>query len=211
MARTPTAKWPADSLMMSLRHAGYGDLSGRQFIGVRVVLEGLVASLPFGSAQGLATVAQIADRTGHYSTRWVRRCLGILEEAGIITWQRGGIAYGRPRPSAFRVNKKLLVDMIHGARPVLAVMRARRKALTDARVAGLRFVKSSSGRNRRSVHVELSSTLPPSQGGDPPGEGAGNTAEPPETPLSVEQEQWLDDWFAQRAARRARLAPSRGR
>src|SRR5690606_14889828 len=99
-------------------------------------------------------------------------CLGVLEEAKIISWHRGGVAYGRPTPSAFRINKKVLVAMIHGARPVLAALKARRDAQTKARLAGLWFVKTKKGYNRRSGHAELRASLPSLTGESPPPTGA---------------------------------------
>ena len=210
MAKKPTAHWPTLSLVMSLNNAGWGDLGTTEVRGVRLTLRALAESLPSRSGQGLATVAQVADKS-RYSTRWTSRCLVILEDAGIITWHRGGVAYGRPRPSAFRINKQALVDLINGARPVLAVMLARRRALTEARLAGLWFVKTKKQRNRRSDHVELAPTLPSLQGGDPPPSGVVEADEPPEEPLSPEELAEVNAWRAERAARRARLAPSRGR
>lgn len=210
MARTPTPYWSLDHLLLSLSNAGWGELSGGALQGIRSTLDALRKTLPPKTGQGQATVAQVAYKAG-LSERWVRRCLGVLEEAGVISWQRGGVAYGRPKPSVFRINKKVLVAMIHGARPVLAALRARRKAQTDARLAGLWFVKTKKGYNRRSVHAELQGSLSSLTGEAPPRRAVVEADEPPEEPLSPQAQAELDAWFAQRAAKRARLAPSRGR
>lgn len=210
MARTPTPYWRPDQLLTSLSNAGWGELSGGALQGIRTTLEALRRSLPPRTGQGETTVWQIAQKAG-LSERWVRRCLGVLEEAGVISWHRGGVAYGRPRPSSFRINKKVLVAMINGARPVMDVLRARRKAQTDARLAGLWFVKTKRGQTRRSVHAELSADLPSLAGDSPPPRGGVDDDEPPNEPLSPQEQAWLDDWFAKRALRRERLGRLRRR
>ena len=161
---TLTAHRPTDSLMTSLARAGWGDLTGRQLQGVRSTLRALVDLLPHASGQGEATAAQIADASG-LSERWTRRCLHLLEDAGLITWHRGGVAYGRPQPSAFRVVKTALVALIKGARPVLAVIQARRAEQTAHRLRGLTFLKSRGRQTPRSRHAALSASPHP-QGGD---------------------------------------------
>lgn len=159
---TLTAYRPTDSLMTSLARAGWGDLSGRSMQGIRSTLRGLVDLLPHKSGMGLATAPQIADAAG-LSERWVRRCLGILEDAGVITWTRGGVVDGKPCPSYFRISKTLLVALVHGARPVLAAVEAARARQTAARLGGLRklFVKSKDPRHRTSAHAALSASPPP--------------------------------------------------
>src|SRR5690606_37585366 len=169
-----TAYRPTDSLMTSLARAGWGDLTGRHLQGVRSTLRALVDLLPHGSGQGEATASQIADASG-LSERWTRRCLGILEDAGLISWHRGGVAYGRPQPSAFRIAKRALVDLIRGARPVLAVIQARRAEATAARLRGLTFVKSRGRHKPRSVHAALSASPHPQGGVSPAPKGGDET------------------------------------
>ncbi len=169
---TLTAYRPTDSLMTSLARAGWGDLTGREMQGVRSTLRALVDLLPHRTGQGEATATQIADAAG-LSERWVRRCLHLLEDAGLIRWDRGGVAYGKPQPSAFRIVKTALVAMIHGARPVLEALRARRAEQTAHRLRGLTFLKSRGRRNRRSVHAELSASPHPQGGESPPRQGRG--------------------------------------
>ena len=169
---TLTAYRPTDSLMTSLARAGWGDLTGRQLQGVRSTLRALVDLLPHGSGTGEATAAQISDASG-LSERWTRRCLHLLEDAGLITWQRGGVAYGRPQPSAFRIVKTALVALIKGARPVLEVLQARRAEQTAHRLRGISFLKSRGRRKPRSVHAALSADPHPQGGDTPPPRGAG--------------------------------------
>ena len=167
---TLTAYRPTDSLMTSLARAGWGDLTGRQLQGVRSTLRALVDLLPHRAGQGEATAAQIADASG-LSERWTRRCLHLLEDAGLIRWDRGGVAYGRPQPSAFRIVKTALVALIKGARPVLAVIQARRAEQTAHRLRGITFLKSRGRQTRRSVHAALSADPHPQGGGTSPPRG----------------------------------------
>lgn len=158
---TMTAHAPLPSLVTSLARAGWGDLAGREWQGVRTVLRALVDSLPYRAGQGDVTEPQIAQRAG-LSLRWTRRCLHMLEDLGVIVgWRRGGAVLGRPIPSWLRVSKRALLDLIHAARPAREVADAKRRALTLARIAGLRYVRH----NRRSAHAALSTGLP-----TPPGE-----------------------------------------
>lgn len=159
-AATLTAYRPTDSLMTSLSRAGWGDLSGRHMQGIRSTLRALVDLLPHRSGQGLATAPQIADAAG-LSERWVRRCLGLLEDAEVITWTRGGVIDGKPAPSYFRISKRVLVALIGGARPMLAAVQRARATKTAARLAGLRYVKSRGPRNRGSAHAALSASPHP--------------------------------------------------
>lgn len=162
MTSNLTAHWLTPQLMTSLAKAGWGDLSGRSMQGIRSTLRGLVDLLPFGSGMGFATAPQIADAAG-LSERWVRRCLTILEDAGVIAWHRGGVIEGKPAPSYFKISKVLLVEMIKGARPVLAAVEAERARVTAARLGGLRrlFVKSKEPRHRTPDHAALSASPPP--------------------------------------------------
>jgi len=173
-----TAYAPTDVLVSSLARSGWGDLTGREHQGMRSTLRALVDRLDYRTGEGEATVAQIADTAG-LSERWVRRCLGLLEDAGLIRWDRGGVLAGKPQPSAFRIVKSAIVAMIRGARPVLAAIRARRAQATAARLAGLAFVRPRVRRKRRSIHAELSADLHhPSGGGVPPHQGRGTSPAP---------------------------------
>lgn len=161
MTSTLTAHRALPSLLTSLQHAGWGPLAERDLQGVRAVFVGLIGKLPHRSGQGLLTVAQIADATGGYSTKWVGRCLHVLEDLGLIEWRRGGVIAGQPQPSWIRLRKEALVELIERSRPMLAAVLAARQAMTSARLAGISYLK---GRNRRSAHVELSGHLHPLTG-----------------------------------------------
>lgn len=151
---TPTPHWPVPSLLRSLARAGWGDLSGREWQGVRSVLRALCDSLPDRSGEGHVTEPQIAQRAG-LSLRWTRRCLHVLEDLGVVaSWRRGGIVDGRPTPSWLRLSKRVLVALVDAARPIREAADVARRALTVARIAGLRNV-----RNRRSDHAALSARL----------------------------------------------------
>lgn len=165
-----TAGRPVDSLVGSLARAGWGDLTGREHQGLRSTLRALVDLLPHRSAQGLVTAAQVADVAG-LSERWTRRCMAVLEEAGLIVWTRGGVIAGAPAPSHVRIAKSVVVAMIGGARPILDAIRAERARRTRARVEGLAYVMPGK-RRRRSAHAELSASPRPLTGEEPSGRSA---------------------------------------
>ena len=158
-----TAHAPVPALVTSLARAGWGDLAGREWQGVRTVLRALVDSLPHRSGEGFVTEPQVAQRAG-LSLRWTRRCLHVLEDLGVIVqWRRGGVIAGRPAPSWLRLSKRLLVALIEAARPLREAANAARRAQTLARLAGLANVR----RKRRSGHAALSADLPTPQGESP--------------------------------------------
>lgn len=172
---TPTAFWPLPSLLRSLSRAGWGDLAGREYQGVRSTLTALANRLPDKSAEGLATAEQISAAAG-LSERWVRRCLTVLEDLGLITWQRGGVIDGRPAPSFFQVVKTRLVALIGKARGSRAEAEAEHRATTAERIrkAGLTYTmrprrrgKKKSAKSSRSAHAELSASLSTPYGGMP--------------------------------------------
>jgi hypothetical protein len=164
MSLSPSA--PLPSLMTSLSRAGWGDLAGREWQGVRTTLHALVDRLPHRSGEGVSTAEQVAASTG-LSLRWTRRCLQALEDLGLIEWRRGGIAYGKPTPSWFRISKRTLVGLVRAARPMRQAAERAHRTATAARILKTRmwFSKAQSpGYRRRSVHAELSSGLHPLSG-----------------------------------------------
>lgn len=163
-APMPTAAWPTPSLLTSLSRAGWGDLTGRHMQGVRSTLRGLADLLPHGSAEGLATAQQIAETAG-LSERWVRRCLHLLEDAGLVRWVRGGVSNGTPLPSWFRIEKRAVVALIELARPVANAARAARTAVTRERLAKFRWIQPRDRQTRRSAHAALSASPAPSREG----------------------------------------------
>lgn len=166
---SPTAYWPVPSLMTSLRKAGWGEMSGPAWGGIRSTLAGLEAALPHRSGEGLVTVDQIAAGAG-LSTRWTARCLTLLEDLGVIEWRRGGAIAGRPVPSFIRLVKQRLVDLIHAARPLRAAALEAKRTETNRRIAHLRFVMRY---RRRSAQVELGARL-----SSPSGEGLPSASPP---------------------------------
>lgn len=173
MTATPTAHWPLPSLLRSLSRAGWGDLAGRAHQGVRSTLLALANRLPDRGAAGLVTAEQVAAAAG-LSERWVRRCMTVLEDAGVIEWQRGGVIDGRPAPSMIRIVKDVLVNLIHAARGDRAKVEAAHRAKTQERIrsAGLSYTmrpprKTRGKQTRRSAHAELSASLSTPKGGLP--------------------------------------------
>jgi hypothetical protein len=164
---------PSTVLFRSLEDAGWGDLAGAELRGVRAVLGALVRALPPGSAAGVATAEQVASTAG-YSEKWTRRCLHFLEDLELIDWRRGGVVDGRPQPSHFRIDKTLLLALVHTARRIRTEALAELRARTTARLNGLkmRYVKSKRWQTRRSVHAE------PGCSPSPNGEGPRAPARP---------------------------------
>lgn len=120
MSRQLTAHAPVFQILAALRRAGWGQLKGAKYRVHRVILDTLV-SVSRSQNQDLAgtftiTATQLADQAS-YSERHVRTALQELDSWGIITWHRGGIFEGAPKPGWLRINKKTLVDMVHAARP----------------------------------------------------------------------------------------------
>lgn len=164
---TPTAGWPANTLVASLSRAGWGDLAPRTYQGARDVLAALANLLPHRAGQGTVTVAQIADAAGR-TPKWTAHCLRVLEGLGIIESRRGGIRAGRPVAGWVRINKARLVALIAGARAELVDRRARRAEATAERIATYRLSDTVGRRRRRhplSRHMEVSSPPTPLTGG----------------------------------------------
>lgn len=131
---TLNARATTHSIMRSLSQAGWGDLAGNRWQGVRSTLRALVDVLNNKTGEGLSTCPQLADATG-LSERWVRRCLNALEEIEIITWTRGGIIDGKPAPSHFRIHKKHLLALAVEAKEILRGKLAERRTKTAERLA----------------------------------------------------------------------------
>jgi hypothetical protein len=142
-----TAGTPLDVLTTRLQVAGWGDLGTPELRGLGRVLQALGLVLDRRSGAGKVTAHQLAGQTG-YTERWVRRCLGLLEELEVIEWHRGGIVQGKPTPSWVRVSKAVLVDLIHIARAKQDTARTERSAETRRRVARLRTSYTLPGRGR---------------------------------------------------------------
>lgn len=158
---------PLPLLLRRAARAGWGDLAGREWQGVRSTLAALAARLPDKSGAGLITAWDISQAAG-LSERWTRRCLGVLEDIGVIIWNRGGIVRGAPQPSYIRVAKSKLVELIVGARRSHAQAEAAHTNHTRARLsayAGKTFKKTKPWHKPRSVHAALSASPHPPKGG----------------------------------------------
>lgn len=157
-----TAAWSADRLRDALSRRGWGVLDGRAHGGVRQALTALVALLPYESAEGHLTAAQVADAAG-MSVKWTRHCMARLEELGIITWSRGFLYQGRPRPGFVRIVKTRLAEIVRGLKDALDTRREQRRLDTHRRLETTlraRTIPPWKRRNPLSSRWELSSTLP---------------------------------------------------
>jgi hypothetical protein len=134
-------------LLDTLRRQGWGPLAGRPWKGLRAVLTGLASRLPYGSAQGDTTIEQVASAAG-YGLRWTRQCLTDLEDFGLIEWVRGGVRYGRPVPSRFRIDKRMLVELLQAAREKRTAEMVAWAARTRTRLERIRTIRLVKGRRK---------------------------------------------------------------
>lgn len=162
-----TAYAPAPALLTSFANAGWGELAGATWQGVRSVLDALVRSLPYKSAAGFTTAPQIASRAG-LSERWVRRCLCLLEDLEIITWTRGAVVDGKPAPSHIRIIKARIVELIQLALPAHSAKEARRRRATLDRIAAVKARYFKGKARRVPARAELSASPTPPKGGNTP-------------------------------------------
>lgn len=152
-------------LVGELEAAGWGTLAGAEFHSVRAVLEVLVR---YSGADRVivATSGQVADRAGRCQ-RHTRRCLHVLEGMGLITWTRGHIEQGRPRPGWFRVRRSALAQFVAHARTIAKERRARRASDTNERIKTTVRNATLWPRKQRkplSNHADMVSTLPLREG-----------------------------------------------
>ncbi|EEH64383.1 hypothetical protein HMPREF0044_0120 [Gleimia coleocanis DSM 15436] len=165
-----TAYWKLPDLITALSSAGWGELSGRKWQGLRTILHALTAKLDHRSGEGFSTAFQIADAAG-LSERWTRHCLTELEELGLLSWKRGGILRGNRQPSYFRVNKKALAQLVRDARANRRVRFMRRSAEFAVRLSQLRKntvfrgkVKELPALNANPPHLKVEVYAPTSAG-----------------------------------------------
>lgn len=154
-----TAHASLGKLVYYLRRAGWGDLAGADTRGMRAALQALADLLPPNMASGRVTAPQLAEAAG-YSERWMRSRLVLLEDAGVITWTRGGVVAGAPVPSLIRVHKTVLLELIKNARRLRDAMLARHRAAQRKRIEGLVNTlrrKRNPGKPAGQPHAELAS------------------------------------------------------
>lgn len=180
--RTASAHWPLHLLMDTLKRQGWGPLAGRPWKGLRAVLAGLAARLPYRTAQGPATIEQIAAAAG-YGLRWTRQCLTDLEDLELIRWVRGGVRYGQPVPSQFRIDKRMLAELVEAAREQRTDKMIAWAARARGRLERIRTIRMIKGRrtprpttptrglvqnkalpSRESVHAAVAASPSPKRG-----------------------------------------------
>lgn len=165
MTARVTAGEPLPLLLHRWARAGWGDLAGREWQGVRSTLNALATRLPHKGAAGLVTVWDVAQAAG-LSERWTRRCLAVLEDIGLIYWSRGGLQAGKPLPSYIKVIKRSVVDLILAARGIHAHRERAHTTATAERLKPWRGKTFKSLRHpRRSGHAALSASPHPPKGG----------------------------------------------
>ena len=155
MSSTINSETPAMVLVQSMARAGWGELDGHEWQGVRSTLTAVVARIKGKRGYCKTTVWQVSQSAG-LSTRWTARCLRILEGLGIITWNRGVLRDGTPTAGFIQVNKPVLLRFVREAWAKGAAAWQARRAETRARLADL---KRREQHNRRSRRVELSTPL----------------------------------------------------
>lgn len=147
-------------LVSELERAQWGPLAGARQRVARVLLGVLAGALNQHRGIGKMTVRQLAGMSG-YSARWTAQGLRDLEHLGLLEWDRGHVLRGKAVPSTFRLDKQLLADVVNVARGLRREAERRAAAEFRERLARLRaHTLRPHRRNRRSVHVEVGSTLP---------------------------------------------------
>lgn len=180
MNSTINSETPAMVLVQSMARAGWGELGGNEWQGVRSTLTAIVARVRGKRGYMDATVWQVSQSAG-LSTRWTARCLRILEGLGIITWNRGVLRDGTPTAGFIQVNKSILLRFVREAWAKGAAAWQARRAETRARLADL---KRREQHNRRSRRVELSTPLNNNLARRASGAGGAPNIEPSKEPPS---------------------------
>ena len=160
------------SILARLARAGWGELAPRSAQGARAVLQGLAAVVDPSTGAATLTAWQVAAAAGRCERR-TRDALHLLEQMGVITWTRGWLDRGTPRPGWIRVSKRALWAMIRPARRIHDEARARRAAELRARIRRTlrlttqwrphRPAPAVPARHRTlSVRADITASLPPS-------------------------------------------------
>lgn len=152
----------APVLLQSLTRAGWGELSGREWQGVRSTLTAIVARSK-GKKDLDVTVWQLSRSTG-LSEKWTSRCLRILDGLGVIRWQRGQVIEGKPTAGFITIVKAVLLDLVRQAWAKGRANWIERRAQTARRLAMLKNPKahlSMSSQPELSADLNAISSAPP--------------------------------------------------
>lgn len=127
-------------MVAELKSKAWGSVLDVAWRSVTSVLEVLARQADAKTGRVIATVPQLADQA-RYSTRQVRRALTVLTVLGLVEWERGGIASGRPTPSTFTVVKAQLYGLVDPARARMVDLLERRAQANQVRQTqyGLRW------------------------------------------------------------------------
>lgn len=113
----PNASWPVQALIRRWSRSGWGDMNEARYRGVVRTLMALgdaVAEERNGRDSCRITTGQLAARSG-YCAKWTQTSLNYLEQLGLITWTRGGIWNGKPRPSRIVIQRARLAAITREA------------------------------------------------------------------------------------------------
>lgn len=172
---TGSAPW---ALVNALERAAWGPVLAGVWKVATSALAVLARAADGRTGRVVMTVPQLADRA-HYSTRHTARGLAVLEQLGLVEWERGGFTAGDPTPSTFRVVKARLYELLTAARAEMTAILHRRRLEREARqqAANLRHTLKSGRKTRHGSAKPLVGTgghgvhppLPTGVHGPPPG------------------------------------------
>lgn len=186
MKGVATAAWSLDRLVASLAKGGWGDvLDGRHNQGLRRVMHALASMLPWEAAEGRLTRAQVADAAG-LSPKWAGKCLARLEDLGLVTWHRGWLHRGQPRPGWIRVEKARLAELVRDVRGYLDQRRDERRDATRARLGKLRRTSLPPWKRAKPVVAPMGTECPPSHRRSTGAPRPGPSANVPTLPIGAD-------------------------
>lgn len=145
-------------LVDGLASSGWGPLAGPKWRATRQLLQTLakLARSQHTDRRGVLTMSasQIIEQAG-YGETWGRKNLHVLEDLGVIRWERGGIVNARPQPSRIRIVKTALREIRSAAKPSHDDAERRRREAFARRLLTIRNARLVS-RRCTSVHVSVS-------------------------------------------------------
>lgn len=100
------------------------------------------------------SASQIIEQSG-YGETWGRKALHMLEDMGVIEWERGGIVDGKPQPSRLRIIKTVLRRIRVAAKPTHDETERRRSEAFARRLMTIRNAHLVQ-RRCRSAHLSAS-------------------------------------------------------